>query len=493
MSAALLSCKGRENPTLNKKLQAKGENDMKEKIKNTWKKIWKPVTIGVGALAAVGIIVAVVANTLYIGVDEAKEIASSYVGATGTVRYTEAKLDWSDKVYDIEFIADGVKYEIEVDADSGQVLKLDYDGKPLTGNNSNTGSGSANTGASSGSTAITEDEAKSIALNHAGVSSSDASFVRAHLDWDDGRQVYEVEFYSGNNEYDYEIDASTGDIISYDYDAEYYTRPSTGNGSASTGSGSANTGASSGGSTTITEDEAKSIALNHAGVSSSDASFVRAHLDWDDGRQVYEVEFYSGNNEYDYEINASTGEIVSYDYDAEYYTRPSTNSGNTGNSSANSGTTGSTTTITEDEAKNIALNHAGVSASDASFVRAHLDWDDGRQVYEVEFYSGNNEYDYEIDASTGDIISYDYDAEHYTRPDTGNGGEETTITADEATSIALNHAGVSQSDTYGLHTELDRDDGRVRYEVEFKSGGYEYNYTINASDGSIVEYDRERD
>lgn len=65
--------------------------------------------------------------------------------------------------------------------------------------------------------------------------------------------------------------------------------------------------------------------------------------------------------------------------------------------------------ISVDKAKEIALNHAGVKAADAIFVKAGLDWDDGRTEYEVEFYAGNTEYDYSIDATTGAIRSYDHD------------------------------------------------------------------------------------
>lgn len=59
-------------------------------------------------------------------------------------------------------------------------------------------------------------------------------------------------------------------------------------------------------------DKAKEIALNHAGLSASDVTFVKAELDYEDGVRVYEIEFWSGRTEYDYEINAESGEIVSY-------------------------------------------------------------------------------------------------------------------------------------------------------------------------------------
>ena len=59
--------------------------------------------------------------------------------------------------------------------------------------------------------------------------------------------------------------------------------------------------------------------------------------------------------------------------------------------------------ISADRAKQIALSHAGVSG--ASFTKVELDTDDGIRVYEIEFKVGNVEYDYDIDASSGAILS----------------------------------------------------------------------------------------
>ena len=381
---------------------------MKEKIKNVWKKIWKPVTIVAGGLVVAIAGVAIYANTAFIGADSAKEIAAGYAGVSGDVRYTKAKLDIGDRTYDVEFISNGVKYEMEIDARNGQVRDFDTDGTlPVSNGQSGTDANTNNnntTDNTTGQTTVTEVQARETALQHAGVAEADATFLRCELDWDDGRQVYDVEFYVGNTEYDYEIDAASGDIISYDYDAEY---------------GSVNNGQGAGGNT--------------------------------------------GSN---------------------------TNTGSTGGSTGS----GTSTTITEAEAREIALQHAGISASDATFVRSHLDWDDGRQVYDVEFYVGNTEYDYEIDAASGDIISYDYDAEwHHGQSSGSSGSSSASISAQEAQNIALGHAGVNSGDTYGLKCELDRDDGRLRYEVEFMSAGYEYSYEIDANSGDILQYDRERD
>ena len=142
-------------------------------------------------------------------------------------------------------------------------------------------------------------------------------------------------------------------------------------------------------------EKAKEIAMSHAGVSSGSVSFVKAKIDTEDGVKVYDIEFYSGNVEYDYEINAATGAIVSFDQDIENYEIPTQPAAPTQAQTAS--------VISVDKAKQIALSHAGVSG--ASFKKVKLDTDDGVRVYESEFKVGNVEYDYDIDASSGAIIS----------------------------------------------------------------------------------------
>ena len=142
-------------------------------------------------------------------------------------------------------------------------------------------------------------------------------------------------------------------------------------------------------------EKAKEIAISHAGVLAGSVSFVKAKLDYEDGVKVYDIEFYSGNVEYDYEINAATGAIVSFDQDIENYAIPT--------QPAAAPTQAAASGISADRAKQIALSHAGVSG--ASFTKVELDTDDGVRVYEIEFKVGNVEYDYDIDATSGAILS----------------------------------------------------------------------------------------
>ena len=148
----------------------------------------------------------------------------------------------------------------------------------------------------------------------------------------------------------------------------------------------------------ISLEDAKAKALEHAGVAAGGASFVEQELGWDDGRQIYEIEFYTaGGKEYDYEIDAKTGEILEFDYDAEHMPSFTDSDGKP-----------LTTIITREKAQEIAL--AKVPGANASHVvKCKTDTENGRPVYEVEIVYNTMEYDFEIDAATGTILEMDAD------------------------------------------------------------------------------------
>lgn len=170
-------------------------------------------------------------------------------------------------------------------------LNVSYDANTKTAYVTSSGAASTTPAASTGDY-IGEERAKELALQHAGVSAAKATFIKAKLDREDGRMVYDVEFYSGQTEYDYEIDALTGAVISYDHDFE----------------GSVPTQQSAG---YISAEKAKSIALERA----PGASVVECKLDYDDGVAVYELELRNGRTEYECELNASTGAVIKWEVD----------------------------------------------------------------------------------------------------------------------------------------------------------------------------------
>lgn len=145
----------------------------------------------------------------------------------------------------------------------------------------------------------------------------------------------------------------------------------------------------------IGEEKAKSAALSHAGLTAGQVTFVSCRLEWEHGRRVYDVEFYTaGGKEYDYEIDAYTAEVISVDYDAEGYTPPSGSS-----------------YIGEERARSIALEKVP-GASAANIRKLELDHDDGRWEYEVEIYYNGVEYEIEIDAVTGEILKLESERDH---------------------------------------------------------------------------------
>lgn len=142
----------------------------------------------------------------------------------------------------------------------------------------------------------------------------------------------------------------------------------------------------------ISADKAKKIALGDAKLAEKDVTFVKVELEFENNRLVYDVEFYSGNVEYDYDIDAVSGAIVSADKDIENYVIP-----------AQPSTEAQATEISVEKAKQIALSHAGVGS--ARFTKSKIDYENGVKVYEIEFKVGNMEYEYDINVVNGAIVS----------------------------------------------------------------------------------------
>ena len=143
--------------------------------------------------------------------------------------------------------------------------------------------------------------------------------------------------------------------------------------------------------------------------------------------------------------------------------------------------------IGADAAKQAALAHAGTAADQVRYLEAEYDFEDGRMIYEVEFTVNGAEYEYDIDAATGAVLRYEGG-----EPDEGAlpGGQtvqQPVIGEAAARDIALTHAGVRAAETRELEVELEDN----IYQVEFQAGQYEYEYRINAHDGSILGVERD--
>ena len=245
-------------------------------------------------------------------------------------------------------------------------------------------------------------------------------------------------------------------------------------------------------------DAAKAVALEAAGVAEDDAVFSTAGLDKRNGMDYYAVDFTAGGQSYEYDIDAVTGVVIDSSSGGGTAETPAAGDDDgtasapaaaSPSPSAGQTTGGQAAAVTEEQARETALSHAGLTADQVTFVRSELDRDDGRLMYDVEFYTSDyKEYDYEIDAATGDVISYDYDAEGYSYQPNATPG--TAITAEQARAIALAEVpGAAESDIYEFET--DRDDGRLEYEGKIIYNNTEYEFTIDGYSGAIREWDAE--
>ena len=255
----------------------------------------------------------------------------------------------------------------------------------------------------------------------------------------------------------------------------------------------------------IPMEEAQEAALKAADIVAADADISATTLSEVAGVACYKVEFTSGEYAYAYTINAETGavmEMSSQEQNAQASgtqtevadsTVPAT-AQTSGSASAQAQTSAaapaqnatSTGTVDEAAAQKIALEHAGVKAADATITKSKLDYEDGRQVYDIEWYAGGAKYDYEIAVDNGEIISSAYEEKTM-----GADSKNVTVSEADAKKTALDRvSGATDKDLY--EWKLDYDDGRPEYEGKIIYGGTEYEFTIDAATGSVMEWDAEK-
>ncbi len=321
-------------------------------------------------------------------------------------------------VYEVEFLAGETEYEYKINAADGSVVKKEQKAVMGPGNSVPVAG------------TITLEEARDIALADAGVAREEAVFTEAKQDMERGVPVFEFKFYGGNVEYEYEINGQTGAVYSkktttYVSQDPAGTPPPIQTAPPASQPPASQTPATQPPATAkptpapatqppatqaprptqpsnsfIGSDAAKQAALADAGVSAGDARFTKVRMDYEDGVPVYEVEFYTATHEYDYEIHAQNGSVFHKEVEAHQ-----TSSGN------HHGGTGTQTgaDIGAEAAKNAALNHAGCAAGDVVFTKVERDYDDGWLVYEIEFYKGGLEYEFEIDGTSGAVLKFERD------------------------------------------------------------------------------------
>ena len=267
---------------------------------------------------------------------------------------------------------------------------------------------------------ISLDEAKEIALKDAELdrNKQKITFTNEELSRNKGRPCYLLDFYTGENQYHYEIDAKTGEVI---YGRRY-----------------------------ILLTEAKKIAVDDAGCTEKVTFTEEELVDGGIKTPYYLLVFADNKTQWTYRINAVSGDILEKKEE----------------------NIGEADLISLEKAKSIALNDAGLveNAEKIVFTKEELIRNQGKPYYLLEFYTGKYQYHYEIDAKTGEIIY----------------GRRYILLAD-AKKIAVDDAECTDRVTF-LEEELV--DGGIKtpyYHLVFADKKTQWTYRINAVTGSILK------
>lgn len=246
----------------------------------------------------------------------------------------------------------------------------------------------------------------------------------------------------------------------------------------------------------ISMEAAQEVALKAANIAAEDAAISATTLNEVAGTSCYKVEFTSGDYAYAYTVNAETGAVMEMssreknEVDTQAQTEATVPAADSATTQSSAAATAQTVTGTVDEemAQKIALEHAGVKATDATITKSKLDYEGRRQVYEIEWYAGGKKYDYEIAVDTGEILSSAYDEK--TSGWSVSNSSNVTVSEADAKQTALGRvSGATQKDIY--EWKFDYDDGRPEYEGKIIYGGTEYDFTIDASSGAVIEWEAE--
>lgn len=199
---------------------------------------------------------------------EAKDIAVEKVG--GQVKEIELEHKSSGSYYEVEVVSDGIKYELRIDAQSGEVA---MDDQPIK------------------AALLTKEEAISIAKQKASGTVTEFEF-----DEDDDVPVYEIDMQDDSYKYEIELHAQTGEWLKFEKET------------LSKKSKSSPNVAPSATTTELSESQIVEIAKKKAKGIVTDIEREK-----DDGRVVYEVEMEDDQFEYEFKIDANTGEIIKFE------------------------------------------------------------------------------------------------------------------------------------------------------------------------------------
>ncbi len=338
------------------------------------KKIFLIIAVAILVVSSIALVACTDGANYKVSIAQAKEIAMSHTGvSTDQIEAATVLIEeqGDGAYYVVEFHIEGVKYTYRVNTENGDIEKIAVNDQPVEDKTH-----CPNVPAADRGSYITREEAVQKALEAVGLTVEQvAGRIETDLDFDRGQYLYEVEFIAEGKEYEVELVATTGEVFKVNVDQITYVEPA--------------------GTAYIGVTEAKRIALEEVNLAEDQVVFVEVELEKHRGTHVYEVEFTYQGSEYKFKINATTGAIIHKNHDGQ---GPAQNTEGL---------------ISLDTAKEIALASAGFTAQEVYFDQADtkLECERGKYIYEVKFTVGGYEYEYEIDATTGDILEIDKELE----------------------------------------------------------------------------------
>lgn len=378
--------------------------------------------------------------------EEAKQIALAFVFPDGAenknVTFRKVKLDYEKGsfLYEIEFFAEGNEYEIEISAADGTILDIEIDAEKTNG------------GLHSGQF-ITREEAVSKVLEQAG---EGAFLLEVDIDKEylngQKRYFYEIEVKVNGREVEYYVDAITGEVT---LNGEYEGNP-------------ANP------TPALTQQQALQIALDDFRLTADQITRQKIKLEREDGRLCYEIKLYVGNVEYKMSIDANSGLIIEREIDREHEDQlPS--QPQTGNY------------ITPEEAAAKVEDYLKSNGLNGVIQDVELD-DEGtgaskHYYYEVDVLSAGKEYEYHVDALTGEVTLKG----EIVNGGSGGSGESGTLGEQEALQIALDAFKLTADKITARSIKLERENGKLCYEIKLYVGNVEYKMSVDAQTGDILE------
>lgn len=426
-------------------------------------------------------------------------------GASSSAQALKCELDSDDglHVYEVEFQYSGARYEYEIEAFNGNILKSSWERRPSEGFEG---------------APMALDEAVAFVLGR--VPGASQTNVIAELETEDGVPVYDIEVKYGELEYEAVIVRSTGELIKWSKKAVFSPGGSTPPAPAPTPASSqspASPDATVTPATMISENEAKRIAAELVpGASAEDIR--QCKLDRENGVQVYEIELYQVPREYSFHIRAVNGAVLKQSWE-----QPPT-AGYTGSPMDRDGA-----------AQDLASR---VSGAPVSSVRTSYDTSHGTEVVEAELDWDGFEYDATYVRATGELIEWSAEAANYTsigpsqvpgqetaiptppaaEPSPSRAPEATAsptpivaepspsippsptvapvvtsipdklIGSEAAKNIALSRVpGADASNVVKI--DLDHDHGRQVYEIEIMYNMAEYEIKVDAISGEVIEFE----